>query len=57
MMKTVQTQRTIATEGIPEAVDEIQALIDEGLLFSVDPYEEYLPNGANKPLSRLYASI
>ena len=30
-------------KGIPEAVDEIQALIDEGLLFSVDPYEEYLP--------------
>lgn len=41
--KLYKLKEQLPQKGIPEAVDEIQALIDEGLLFSVDPYEEYLP--------------
>lgn len=41
--KLSKLKEQLPQKGIPEAVDEIQALIDEGLLFSVDPYEEYLP--------------
>jgi Radical SAM superfamily. len=46
--KLAELGKNLTQEEIQEAVGEIQSLIDSGLLFSGDPYEEYLPKWSKK---------